>query len=403
MNMTYGWWKRSWVSGVVGALFALSATGQTGIEVVPYGRVKVDASYDNSRVSPGDWAAFALPRLAGEKDDEFNFTARDSRFGFRLRAPEVDGLKTAGLIEMDFLGSGPANSPNPRLRLAYVDVAGSKGWALRVGQEWDLFAVYHPHTIDPGALGNAGNPRGFRPQARISRTVNVSEAARWVAAVAVTRNIGQDLDGAGQDDGSDSGRPALQAGLALHTPGAAGRPLTLAVAGLYGKETVDDVTRSATTNAFGTITETVRITDPDATAYHSWLVHLAAVVPLSSTLSFQGVVWTGENLDAYLAGIGQGVNTAAKTEIGSSGGYAQLTAKVADQLSLTAGYGLDDAKDEDLSKGARSRNSRLFGNAQYALTPAVSLGAEVSQIETRYKESETAEALRVAFSSHFRF
>ncbi|MDD4061585.1 MAG: hypothetical protein PHW08_12915, partial [Kiritimatiellae bacterium] len=66
-------------------------------------------------------------------------------------------------------------------------------------------------------------------------------------------------------------------------------------------------------------------------------------------------------------------------------------------------YGVDDPDDGDLGKDARSRNSRLYGNAIYALTSNTSLGAEVSQIETRYKGKDSAEAQRVAFSATLRF
>lgn len=371
-------------------------------DVTVYGRVKFDAADDTARTSPGDWATYALPQPLG-KDDELNATARDSRLGVRLRTPDYKGLATTGLVEMDFLSTGPANSPNPRLRLAYFDVATPSGWAVRLGQDWDLFGTYHPNSIDAGLLGNTGNPRGFRPQARVSKTIQTSEDTKWVAAAALTRNIGEDLDGAGQDDGADTGAPAGQAGLALHTKGVAGRPLTVAVAGLYGPETVDAVSKSSTTGADGVVSQKISVTATDATDYDSWLAHLAVVVPLSAKLALQGVVWTGANLDAYQAGNGQGVNATAGQEIGARGGYVQLTANATEKLTLGAGYGLDDPDDGDLAKGARALNSRLYGNAIYALTPATSVGVEVSQIETEYKEQDSADALRVAFSGTLRF
>jgi hypothetical protein len=371
-------------------------------DVTVYGRVKFDAAYDTGRTSPGDWALYALPKTP-EEDNELNATARDSRLGVRLRAPDYRGLVTTGLIETDFLSTGPANSPNPRLRLAYFDVVSPSGWAVRLGQDWDLFGTYHPNSLDAGLLGNTGNPRGFRPQARISKTVKVSDDTKWVASAALTRNIGQDLDGAGQDDGADTGAPAGQAGLALHTTGAAGRPLTVAVSGLYGTETVDVVSKGSTTSTVGVVSEKIVVTATDAKDYDSWLAHLAVVVPLSARLALQGVAWTGANLDAYQAGIGQGVDTSAGTEVGAKGGYAQLTANATEMLTLGAGYGLDDPDDGDLAKGARTLNSRLYGNAVYALTPAASVGVEVSQIETEYKEQDSADALRVAFSGTLRF
>ena len=371
-------------------------------DVVLYGRVKLDAAYDTGSTSPGDWAAWAQPQPKG-KDDEFNATARDSRFGIRLRAPDYHGLTTTGLVELDFLSSGPANSPNPRLRLAYFDVATPDGWALRLGQDWDLFGIYHPNSVDPGLLGNTGNPRGFRPQARLSKTVALSDITRLVASVALTRGIGQDLDGLGQDDGADTGAPSAQAGLALHTRGAAGRPLTIALAGLYGRETVDATTTVETLDAQGVATEKKILAEKDDDDYDVWLAHAAVILPISSRLALQGVVWTGANLDAYQAGIGQGVNTAAHREIGAKGGYLQLTATATEKLTFGAGYGVDDPDDGDLGKDARSRNSRLYGNAIYALTSNTSLGAEVSQIETRYKGKDSAEAQRVAFSATLRF
>jgi hypothetical protein len=151
------------------------------------------------------------------------------------------------------------------------------------------------------------------------------------------------------------------------------------------------------------VSETVKVTATDATDYDSWLAHLAVVVPLSAKLAIQGVAWTGANLDAYQAGIGQGVNTTAKTEIGAKGGYLQLTANATEKLTLGAGYGLDDPDDGDLAKGARTLNSRVYGNAVYALTPNASVGVEVSQIETEYKEQASADAQRVAFSGTLRF
>lgn len=371
-------------------------------DVAVYGRVKLDAAYDSARTSAGDFVGWVLPKTP-EADNELNATARDSRFGVRVRAPDFNKLVTTGVIETDFLSTGPANSPNPRLRLAYFDVAHPNGWSIRLGQDWDLFATYHPNTVDPGALGNSGNPRGFRPQARVSKTIQVSESTKWVATAALTRNIGQDLDAGGQDDGSDTGVPAAQASLAFHAKGAAGRPLTVAVSGLYGPETLDEVSKSATTNAAGVIAESVKIVGTDDKDYDSWLLHLAVILPLNSKLALQGVAWTGSNLDAYQGGIGQGVNAAAGKEVGAQGGYLQLTANVTEKVTLGAGYGIDDPEDDDLAKGARTKNSRVYGNAVYALTPAASVGVEVSQIATDYKEQDDADAVRVAFSGQFRF
>jgi hypothetical protein len=106
------------------------------------------------------------------------FSARGSRVGLALSAPELAGIRTSAVLEVDFYGSQPATaseaqlftSPLPRLRhammkfqSAYVDVL--------VGQYWHLFGwqgAFHPSTVE--VQGLPGQVFGRAPQLRVSRT-----------------------------------------------------------------------------------------------------------------------------------------------------------------------------------------------------------------------------------------
>ena len=102
-----------------------------------YGYVKLDAAYDSQKTSAGDVMFYVLPKVNGVSDNEFNMTARETRLGLELTGPDMEALQTTGKIEADFYGNGgSANSPNLRLRLAYVDVAMAEGTSVRAGQDW---------------------------------------------------------------------------------------------------------------------------------------------------------------------------------------------------------------------------------------------------------------------------
>src|ERR1035441_6279784 len=89
------------------------------------------------------------------------FSLRNSRLSFLAQASEIDGWKTKGYIEADFLGYDPGpgfgattpasnnlatnnneykfyTQPTFRLRHAYMD-AQKDGWEILAGQWWTLF------------------------------------------------------------------------------------------------------------------------------------------------------------------------------------------------------------------------------------------------------------------------
>ncbi len=104
----------------------------------------------------------------GEYDTDkitYGGDVRNTRLTLDWKGPEVaNGAKFGGLVEMDFFGgfTGGAftdEQPNPRLRLAYVDV--TKGdTTIRIGQAWSPFfgnvPVSPTHVAFPLGYGSAG-------------------------------------------------------------------------------------------------------------------------------------------------------------------------------------------------------------------------------------------------------
>jgi len=85
------------------------------LKIKLYGYIKVDASYDQTASSNGNFVRWVgnydtdLGNTVGEDDGQFNVTARQTRLGVNIEGPGDDDLKTSARIEIDFY-SGPAET-----------------------------------------------------------------------------------------------------------------------------------------------------------------------------------------------------------------------------------------------------------------------------------------------------
>ena len=360
-------------------------------ELKIYGYVKLDASYDTQRTSAGDLMYYVLPEVNGDKDDEFNMTAKETRLGLDIKGPEVGSVKTTGKIETDFYGpGGSANSPNLRMRLGYLDLAHANGFSFRAGQDWETFITVFPKILNFTYLADAGALGLRRPQARLTQEFPVGGKTKLTAKIAAARTIGEDIDGGGMDDGADSGKPSVQGNLIFETPVFANKPAKISVSGHFGQETLD----TSVSN---------KITDVDTKDYDSWSVIGSALLPFGDHVAIQGSAWQGANLDNYFGGIGQGINKTLDTEIGAKGGWVQLVLDPVETINLNLGYGLDDPDDDDMNNGNRSKNELLFANVFFKLNSAVTLGLEYSYITTSYKEASDATDNRFQGSALYKF
>jgi hypothetical protein len=376
---------------VVPELTVNKPSGKPIFSLKPYGYVKLDASYDTSRVQVGDYAFYVLPQVNGERDNEFNMTARETRIGLELMGPDTEDWKTTGKIEVDFYGpSGTANSANLRLRLGYLDVAHSSGFSVRAGQDWETFVTVIPRMLNFAILADAGQLGLRRPQLRLSQEVPISGSTKFTAKVAAARPIGQDLDGGGQDDGADSGAPHFQYNALLETPLLTTKASKFSFSGVIGRDTIDTTVSN-------------KVVTTDENNYNVWAMIGSALLPVHQKVALQGTLWTGENLSTYYGGIGQGVNIAKQTAIGAKGFWVQIMTDPLECLNWNLGYGLDDPSDADLSKGNRARNTMIFTSLYYKLTTAVTLAVEYSNITTAYLQGDDATDNRFQGSMIYKF
>ena len=389
--------KKSWIALALVVCcaipaFALEVTvPDAGLRLQIYGYLRADLSHDTQATAPkGDFAFYVLPEANGEKDAQTHFGARESRLGLNLFGPDSANWKTTGKLEMDFYGGDKANAYNPRMRLAYLDLAHSSGFSFRFGQDWETFTEVTPRIVNFAYLSDVGALGLRRPQARATQELKVTDNTKLVLKIAAAQTVGEDLDGGTFEDGADADWPTAQFNVALHQKLWTEKSARIAFSGHYGQETVDESVSNAVVAA-------------DSQDFDSWSAQGSIFLPICKQLAVQGNLWKGENLDTYFGGIGQGVNMALGREIEAQGGWAQLLWDPTDKLAFGFGYAVDDPKDEDIAEGKPSKNQSIFGNVSYKFTAAVTALAEYTHMTTDYLGRDDAENDRVQVAMKYAF
>jgi hypothetical protein len=118
--------------------------------------------------------------------------ARNSRIGFKVGAPEFEGIKASAQLEMDFLGNQPPQASeaafiaNPTFRFRHMNLKlETDAVDILIGQYWQLFgwqSMFHPATVE--IQGVPGQIYSRAPQIRISKTIKTDSVAIDLALAA---------------------------------------------------------------------------------------------------------------------------------------------------------------------------------------------------------------------------
>ncbi len=223
-----------------------------------YGFAEADSIWDSTR-SFNDLAGNAqVARSHSAAGDQARFTegVRNSRIGFKMRAPEVGGVRTSAMLEMDFLGTQlPIGSlqpyqgteaayfTNPTFRVRHLNFKVETPVVdFLVGQYWQLFgwgSAFDPNTVE--IQGVPGEVYARTPQVRISKTLKAHPITVDLAVAAV-RPVQRD---SGTPDGEAGLKIAVDSWTGVQTVGATGTqisPLSIGVSGLLRRVEVNSFT-----------------------------------------------------------------------------------------------------------------------------------------------------------------
>lgn len=379
------------IKAVLGERAPAAVTGKkpitSALDLELYGYIKLDAAYDDSRTSVGNYARWAESEVVRRNDDQFSMTANQTRLGLRLKGPDMPNVKTTGLLEIDFYGAGAAeNKPEPMLRHAYVTALWPDyHFSLLAGQTADIISPLFMPTINYTVGWWQGNIGYRRPQIRLTEELPLSQTSNLKLDFGATRTItDRRLLASDPISGDDAGFPTLQGRLGLTFPAGAGKPAAIGISGHWGQEEQHE-------------------TGTEDHHTQTWSVNLDAKVPVTRWLTLQGEAFLGQNLDAYNGGIGQGVTTNNLHAIRTRGGWVAATIEPSLKWQFNLGTGCEDTRNGDLLDKMRSFNAVVFGNGQYFITPNLSLGLEVSYLHTDFKGQADGDNWREQFTVIYKF
>jgi hypothetical protein len=202
-----------------------------------YGFAQVDVIGDSTQSFtdfPGNTQVARPGTFAGDHG-RFTFAVRNSRIGFKLRAPEYHKVRATAQLEMDFLGPSPATTEsaiftNPLFRIRHMNFKLETPIVdVLFGQYWHLFGwqpLYHPNTVE--IQGVPGQLYGRTPQLRVSKTIK-TDPVTIELAIAMMRSPQRD---SATPEGEAGARLAFNKWTGMTTNGAAGttiQPLSVAV------------------------------------------------------------------------------------------------------------------------------------------------------------------------------
>jgi hypothetical protein len=227
-------------------------------QLTVYGFVEVDAIADSTR-SYGDSIGSALVQrdeVYEGQNGRTQFSIRNTRIGFALRAPVIGGLKPSAVVEGDFFGNQPSrppsmsesayfDSPTFRIRHAYLKLE-SQYVDLWAGQTYYLFGwqnYFFPCSLEFLPLPNQAF--GRTAQVRLGHTFE-SSSVNVDVAVAALRPGQRDSQ---VPDGNGGLRLSFNHWKGMTTPGNGGTtalPLSLGVSGTVRAFKVDAFDRPPT-------------------------------------------------------------------------------------------------------------------------------------------------------------
>jgi hypothetical protein len=184
--------------GVVGAGDATTLV-VAKLKTTLYGYLEGNFKYDSTQTCVEFCGGTQVQRSGTYRGNHGRtlFSARDSRLGIRLAAPEQHGIRVSGVLETDFFGptatteQSTYSNPVLRIRTSFLKIE-TPVLDILIGQQWSLFG-WQPFFISGSVQypGLPGETFERTAQLRLSKTIK-SDAITTDIAVAANRPPQQD-------------------------------------------------------------------------------------------------------------------------------------------------------------------------------------------------------------------
>ena len=370
--------KKVMAAAVLGCLPGWMEPAPAG-ELTPYGFIRFDAVYDDSRLNHPQYPNWVVSEAPGaENNANLTIYPRLTRLGATITPVDLGGgSEISGVIEADFQNGGSESRQILRLRKAYFNLTRGD-WHFLAGQTWDLISPLFPAANNDGMMWNTGNLGDRHPQARLTWKpgTGVSAAVALGQTGAVDK---KDLDGNGVLDGWEAALPFVQARVGIER------------AQFKAGGWAHWATEETGTSVGG------------SSSFTSTVVGVDFSVSPAARLAVEGEAWTGSNLSDVRGGIGQGVNKDTGEEIASSGGWVHLLVEPGEGWKLYAGAMMDTPDEDAVPEGGRTSNQAFYVVNRYRPWKSFQAAVEYVNWTTGYKGLDDGTANRVDIHFTYNF
>ncbi len=270
-------------------------------------------------------------------------TLRQSELGLEVFGPQLFGAKTSGEVQFDFSGGFP-NTPDGvnyglvRLRTGSMRMDWSDT-SVVAGQDGLFFSPLSPTSfasLAVPAFAYAGNLWGWIPQVRVEHRFQVGQTQKITIQAGVLDNLAGEPPYVPFDRQSQPGEATAQPAYAARTSWSStlhDRPLTIGVAGFYGRQDWGSGRR-----------------------IDGWAGLADWSFPIIPRWILSGEFYRGRAIGALGGAIGQSVlfggnptNPSTRIQaLQSIGGWSQLKYTPISKLEFNGAFGLDNPLARDL-------------------------------------------------------
>ena len=376
-----------------------ASTAIADVEVKPYGFLRLDMIYNDSRTNNGQITMWTNPETGAankKKDDaELAIHPRLTRLGLNVKGGKLGNADITGNVEVDFQTTTNFSESRQaiRMRHAYLKLT-SGDFHLLAGQTWDIISPIFPSVNQDTLMWNAGNLGDRRPQLRLGYEPSFGAGKlSFVAGLGLTGAVdGKNLDGPPTNtderrDGEDAAMPNIQARVGASFKGFVEKEnIVVGVWGHTAKEELADGNTKAGEDSWTSSSMGADFT-----------------IPVISLLTVRGEVWTGKNLSDFRGGIGQGVNTTTYKEIESTGGWLELLCKLNPKFQASIGYTKDEPEEDDVTATGKTENETWYVGGLYKPGSGLAFGLEYINWKTEYKDNTDGDDNRINLIAQYNF
>ncbi len=342
---------------------------------------------------------FLLPASPfGLNTNTFDIHGRQSNIGATFIGPEANGF-TPSATFVSFIANDTLTGDSYGF-LPYNAFGELKNddWRFAAGLQNDVFNPRKPTSISLAAMFTTGNTGSFRSQARIERFIKPSDASEYTIQVALSDPIQSVFGSRDLRIQEDNGWPNVEGRVSMGL----GQAETLVG---NRKARPFELGSSAFVGQIRTTRSILAPQDPQSPirdVVDCWGLGIDTAVNLTSSIGFQGELFTGAGLGEYNGGIGQTFDAATREAIRSSGGWGEVFAYLTPTLHVHSGYGIDSPLRRAGDTFVLTQNQTFFTNLVWNWSKNIQISNQVDYRKTNYR-SPLLDATGCIFYSEFQW